>query len=275
MNKFDTIDMFFIAIIGAYFITLFCIIITIIYIKISKIINYFRNRKKNKLVQDEVKEQLATEPVKKPKKETKEAKVQERKSKEPKVKKEFKLSDIAIIRKLFLKEIKEEPANPIILDKPKDNKLESGKTIEAPSKEEPKELKEKSLEPSLTKVASKKQAGNAKAEEKNTSKNEKANTSKEIKENVSKSKSSVKKKPQNSSKKTNSSKTKTTSKNNTPSKNSTNSKSNKNTNSPKNNKTKTSKPTKKKTPTKKTSSSPKNKKTTTKRKSTTKRTIKK
>ena len=36
MGKFDPIDIFFIALISAYFITLFCIGITFLYIKLTK-----------------------------------------------------------------------------------------------------------------------------------------------------------------------------------------------------------------------------------------------
>ncbi len=45
MDKFDTIDIFFIAIISAYFITLLCIIITIIYMGLSKLFKKLFSKK--------------------------------------------------------------------------------------------------------------------------------------------------------------------------------------------------------------------------------------
>ena len=53
MEKFDTIDIFFIAIISAYFITLFCIILTIFYLGISKLIRKLFTRKPKPLPKNE------------------------------------------------------------------------------------------------------------------------------------------------------------------------------------------------------------------------------
>ena len=91
MGKFDPIDIFFIALISAYFITLFCIGITFLYMKLTK------NKKTR--AQEEVKVEVL--PVKEKKKISK-----------PKVKKEFnfdfdtfkkKLASLPFIRTLFIR----------------------------------------------------------------------------------------------------------------------------------------------------------------------------
>ena len=93
MGKFDPIDIFFIALISAYFITLFCIGITFLYIKLTK--------NKKDTVEVEVKKESI--PVK------------EKKKVKSKVKKEFnfdfdawkkKIVSLPLIRALFMKEVK-------------------------------------------------------------------------------------------------------------------------------------------------------------------------
>lgn len=94
MRKFDPIDIFFIALISAYFITLFCIGITFLYIKLTK--------NKRNVMQEEGK--VEDIPVKREKNMVK-----------PKLKKEFnfdlaalkkKIVSLPLIRVLFMKEVK-------------------------------------------------------------------------------------------------------------------------------------------------------------------------
>ena len=92
MGKFDPIDIFFIAIISTYFITLICIGITFLCIAISK-------NKKNKSLngsQNVIKEEVIVD--KKPKK--------EKHKKEWDIKKlKDKLVAVPLFRKLFMKEV--------------------------------------------------------------------------------------------------------------------------------------------------------------------------
>jgi len=92
LDKFDPIDIFFIIVIGLYFITLFCIALALIYLRVKK------RLKMPKVVDVKKEKELKLEKVIiKIKKGPKEAK---------KVYNMPKLSEIKIIRKLFMKEIK-------------------------------------------------------------------------------------------------------------------------------------------------------------------------
>lgn len=121
MGRFDNIDIFFIAIIGAYFITLACILLSLVIIGIRKLI---RNRKLSKelkpvlpVIEDTIKIPIIEEPkakkakkskeikenkpITKPKKEIKKEKIKEVIPRES----HRKLRDIAIIQKLFMKKV--------------------------------------------------------------------------------------------------------------------------------------------------------------------------
>lgn len=117
MERYDNIDIFFIAIIGAYFVTLACIVLSLIIIGIKKIIRNLKDSKELKpllpVIEDTIKIPLANNQkvtnVKKPKKikdKSKEKKTDDRPVKEiiPKAP-HRKLKDIAIIQKLFMKEV--------------------------------------------------------------------------------------------------------------------------------------------------------------------------
>lgn len=117
MERYDNIDIFFIAIIGAYFVTLACIVLSLIIIGIKKIIRNLKDSKELKpllpVIEDTIKIPLADNQkvtnVKKPRKikdKTKEKKTEDRPVKEiiPKAP-HRKLKDIAIIQKLFMKEV--------------------------------------------------------------------------------------------------------------------------------------------------------------------------
>ena len=137
MRKFDTIDIFFISLICTYFITLACLIITILIIwlrKASKKSNLMDS--KPVVVKEETKK---LEKVKKP----------EKTKKPTKVKKKIKLSEIPLIQKLFLKEVKKEKKEPEVKVLPP-TKI----TIKEPPKKAPKEIvnnKEKSPKATSTK----------------------------------------------------------------------------------------------------------------------------
>ncbi len=114
MGKFDTIDIFFIALISAYFITLGCLILTLVILKIHKI---FLNSKKKVTTKEEVflldnKEQDSREELKdelENKNNIKKPKVEKKpniKKVKEKPKKEIKLQDNPVIQKLFMKEVK-------------------------------------------------------------------------------------------------------------------------------------------------------------------------
>lgn len=91
MGRYDNIDIFFIALISAYFITLLCIIISLIIIKIKSIVKEKRVNKKT-LSTIEIKE---IKPTK-----------EEKKKENDKTK--FRLTDSAIIKKLFMTKVRKE-----------------------------------------------------------------------------------------------------------------------------------------------------------------------
>jgi len=120
MERFDNIDIFFIAIIGAYFITLACIILSFIIIGIKKLIKNIKEKNlKPVLPIIEQTIQIPQEEIKsfKAKKDkNKKPKLTHEKTKETKVKRKpikenipvlprRKLSEIAIIQKLFMKKV--------------------------------------------------------------------------------------------------------------------------------------------------------------------------
>ena len=55
MGKFDTIDIFFIALISAYFITLGCLVLTLVILKIHKTLVNREEKKKNKIKEEVIK----------------------------------------------------------------------------------------------------------------------------------------------------------------------------------------------------------------------------
>lgn len=113
MERFDNIDIFFIAIIGAYFITLACLILTLIIIGIKKIIKNNKVKKEVKpvlpIIEDTIKIPVEKfKKVKKPKDKKIKSKEKTRKSKVKEIIPKLpyrKLSEIPIIQKLFMKEI--------------------------------------------------------------------------------------------------------------------------------------------------------------------------
>lgn len=141
MERFDNIDIFFIAIIGAYFITLACIILSFIIIGIKKLIKNIKEKNLKPVLpiieqtiqipQEEIK------PIKSKKDKNKKPKLTHDKQKEAKVKSKpikenipvsprHKLSEIAIIQKLFMKKVPpkikiEEDKNSIKLETTKIN----------------------------------------------------------------------------------------------------------------------------------------------------------
>ena len=95
MGKFDPIDIFFISIISAYFITLLCIIITIIYLKCQKLVKKLKAKKLQNI-----------EVVKPKTKETENIK------KKPNI----------VVRTLFMKKVKTKEEHKITNDQVKETK---------------------------------------------------------------------------------------------------------------------------------------------------------
>src|SRR5699024_352770 len=96
MGKFDPIDIFFIAIISTYFITLICIGFTFLFMWLSN-----REKKSTKFVPNmEILKDVVEESVK----------LKKEKVRKEKVKREFnfkdRMSSIPLFRKLFMKEVK-------------------------------------------------------------------------------------------------------------------------------------------------------------------------
>ena len=141
MERFDNIDIFFIAIIGAYFITLACIILSFIIIGIKKLIKNIKEKNLKPVLpiieqtiqipQEEIKSIKANKDKNKKPKLThdkqKEAKVKCKSIKENiPISPRRKLSEIAIIQKLFMKKVTpkikiEEDKNSIKLETTKIN----------------------------------------------------------------------------------------------------------------------------------------------------------
>ena len=118
MRNYDTIDIFFIALISAYFITLLCIIISLAYLYISK---HFFHHKKN-----EPEKELKVKKENNIKKEVKT-------KKDPKTKKEArkkqslkeKLYQNKLFQKLFMVEVKNNQKETVKPSKAKTNKSDS------------------------------------------------------------------------------------------------------------------------------------------------------
>jgi len=92
LAKFDPIDIFFIVIIGVYFITLFCVLAAIIYLKVK---NSSKKLEESKYT-----------IINKPKTIKEKVETKEKIKNNKKTKNKLKLSDIKIVRKLFMKEVK-------------------------------------------------------------------------------------------------------------------------------------------------------------------------
>lgn len=113
MERFDTIDIFFIALIGGYFLTLFCILITII---IKTICRVSKNKKENLSVVD-VKEKIEV------------PKEKVTKTKKTKEKHEFSKAFVAIIHKLFMKKVENRETEKRKVLEPVTIKLDETKRI--------------------------------------------------------------------------------------------------------------------------------------------------
>ena len=127
MRKFDPIDIFFIAIITTYFITLICIGITFLCIKLSK-----------KNVKNDSEKQLNDINVAKEEKKSikipKDSKISIRSLKE-------KVFSSTFFRKLFMKEVKskEQILSSVVLEDESIVKVESKKDVKEEQKDETKE----------------------------------------------------------------------------------------------------------------------------------------
>ncbi len=170
MKKFDPIDIFFIALISTYFITLICFLVALIYIKIVALIKKIQAKKC--IIEKETtifEKEIVKKPIKKPE----ELKVKVR-IKLPNNKPKFKLSDIALIRKLFMKEKEITPLDtgfemaPIII------KLEPKKEQKA-SKTTPKTKKTKKTAKNNQNQNRVKKQNNAKSKQKQPSKKNNTN----------------------------------------------------------------------------------------------------
>ena len=127
MRKFDPIDIFFIAIISAYFITLICLGITFLCIAFSK------KKKEKKLESLEVKEVVVKEetPVL-----NQEKKVQKEKLGKNSRNIKEKLASVPLFRKLFMREVnhdKEKVVSTKVLE-PEKVKIEETEKIVVPIK---------------------------------------------------------------------------------------------------------------------------------------------
>lgn len=107
MKKFDPIDIFFIALISTYFITLICFLLALIYVKISSLIKRLHEKanleEKITPTTDSPSKLVESEPVKEKNIKSEKLKIKV-KIKLPHPKTESKLAKYAIIRKLFMKE---------------------------------------------------------------------------------------------------------------------------------------------------------------------------
>ena len=133
MSKYDTIDIFFISLITTYFITLLCIIITLIYIGLKKLIMAHKKAPlkvidKKEVPKEEVKINKVKEPVINKPKVSWFSKLKNffNKPKKEKAKKnKLKLSQVPLIQKLLLEEIPKKDVEPKKLEPTKieiDNK---------------------------------------------------------------------------------------------------------------------------------------------------------
>lgn len=220
MGKYDNIDIFFIAVITAYFVTLACIIFTFLIIGLKSLI------KKNKRLPETLPEKDIVIPKKI--KESKKEKTKTKKVKERKFRPRLKEQAIAVIRKLFMKEkVKDDKPSKqkkvtIKLVAPKIPKSVKNKEVpttnndvildsKVSKKEENKEIVE-------TKVETKKENNETKTTTKNKTSNSKKNSTNSKSKHSSNSKNNKKKqntKKKNTKKKKNNSKNKSKGKKNT------------------------------------------------------------
>lgn len=158
MRKFDPIDIFFIAIITTYFITLICIGITFLYIKFSKNkSSKITSKKQNNVVNVvEIKEKAKKEQL--PKKVN---------NKVPSGTWKEKILSSALFHKLFMKEVKaKKQVEPIIKKEPVTKlKIEEKVSIEPEKIKKVQDQKEKAVENNVVVVKDHKMVQNDKKDE--------------------------------------------------------------------------------------------------------------